>query len=297
MKKLFDSILSTDIQLPTDKEEHQYLFLLLNIVTTKLLSTRIPPHRVSRLSPCRCPLCRYKKITNLLTKSNFPEQLTLPRNTPNYALKYLPNCIKSLNISHTLLSSLYLPNNLIYLNMSSTSAFATCFPEIVKLQFLLHLCINECHVTDSLLLELKDTHLISLQVTNNLLSDNGLKSLQNTTLGNTLQYFDVSNNKITRNILPTVLQFPNLCSILFKGCRVDQKSIKTFVGKHPHLQYNGMQIKTNKKFQFPTYKEIDVEWGIGDFTTTLCLAGRSEFSQMQTDKKTSFESIVFNTNK
>ncbi|EKE41293.1 hypothetical protein ENUP19_0013G0006 [Entamoeba nuttalli] len=297
MQRLYDSLWKLPIQTPSDIETHQYLFELLNILTLKLLEIHIPPHRNSRLSKCRCALCRYQQLCEVLTQPPFPHELTLPRRTPNFALKYLPKCVYSLNISHTLLTQFLIPKRfdyLVALNISATSIATNCIDDIAALPHLKSLNISECRIKDSIMTQLKDVPLDSLICTNNNLTNNTLTQLQNTPLGNALKYFDISNNQIKSSSLNTILKYPELVIFIVKGTQIDQRSLKTFVSRHEQFKYNGMQLeRIGRKFSQKQFDPINEQWGLKHFCEALCVVGCTSFNQEQTNAKTSTESIIF----
>ena len=296
--KLYDLILKNEYPIESI-DERQYLLDYLNILTTTLINTiTVQPHRNSRLSKCKCVLCRYSTLLSIITQSDFPEELSLPRKTPNYTLKFLPQSIKSLNISQTLINKFIFSQRtipLISLNISSTQLAITCMNEIKTLfPSLKILHINDCKVTNTMIQELKDMQLDELYCCNNFLNGNVLSTLSQSPLASSLKYLDISNNSINKSSLSSLSEYPSLRIIILKGTEIDQRTLKSFVSRHSRYKYNGMTLeKTPKKYTQQTFTSVNQEWGVDKLTETLCTLGCVYFKQEQTNAKTSTDAILF----
>ena len=297
MSKLYSIILKSNLEMTNDKEYKQYLFQLLNILTLKLLETNIPEHKNSRLSKCKCCLCRYQELCELITQKDFPEELTMPRKSPDYSLKFIPKTIKSLNISHTLLTQLFLPksfSNLIHLNLSSTNMINNCISTIIQYSSLKILSINECKVKDSIFKQLKDLSLDELYCSHNLLTNSIIEELKESNLSKSIKILDISNNNLTNSSLSSFIHYPLLSLLILKGNSIDQRYLKNFVSRHSNYKYNGMNlIKTGIKYDKKVFELIDSDWGNDKFCETLCKLGMTQFKQEQISAKSSTDIILF----
>ncbi|ELP93973.1 hypothetical protein EIN_181300 [Entamoeba invadens IP1] len=301
MQKLYDQLVNRHVEIPSDVEEHQYLFQLLNVLTKKLLETNIPPHKNSRISKCRCALCRYKVLCHMLTKPPFPVEFSLPRKTPNYALQFLPESLRSLDASHSLVTLFVNTKNMgniERLNLAATTLPMNSMDVIAAMPLLKHLNVSECNVSDAILSQLKDVPLVSLVCANNNLTPTCLDPFVNTPFGNTIQFLDISNNAIKHLTLLNVLKFIKIKAVVVKGTSISQRELKAFVSRHDGFKYNGMQLaKSGQKYEGEKYTLVDEEWGASVLAQTLCSLGLAAFKQEQTNAKASAETVVFTKQK
>ena len=291
MLRLFELLLVAPPSFPT-LHSQQTFFTTLNATTTRLLAAHHPRHRVSRLAPCHCTLCRYTRLLPLATAPPFPTALGLPRKTPTNALHFLPPTLRALSLANTTLTECPAAPHLVALDISSSPLFDAIAAHLTAFAALRHLTARSCQVNDAALAALHPLPLRTLDVAANLLTPRCLAALAETPLARALAVLDLSNNALDRAALPLLLALPTVALVRLKGCKIDQRALKAFVARHPALRYAGMDIARGRPPPAPAFPEPDGAWGRALFLETLAALGAEEFRAQQTDAMATSRAVI-----